>query len=82
MIRITARFVDVATGAVLRNVKIDGALGEIFALQDRIVFELTQGLQLKLEAVGHQSDPAAGNAIGRSLRAVLSRRADAADGDA
>jgi serine/threonine protein kinase/tetratricopeptide (TPR) repeat protein len=50
MIRITARFVDVATGAVLRNVKIDGALGEIFALQDRIVFELTQNLQLKLEA--------------------------------
>jgi non-specific serine/threonine protein kinase len=50
VIRITARFVDVATGAVLRNVKIDGGLGEIFALQDRIVFELTQGLQLKLEA--------------------------------
>jgi serine/threonine protein kinase/tetratricopeptide (TPR) repeat protein len=50
VIRITARFVDVATGAVLRNVKIDGALGEIFALQDRIVFELTQGLQLTLEA--------------------------------
>ena len=50
VIRITARFVDVATGAVLRNVKIDGALAEIFALQDRIVFELTQGLQLKLEA--------------------------------
>jgi serine/threonine protein kinase len=50
VIRITARFVDVATGAILRNVKIDGALGEIFALQDRIVFELTQGLQLKLEA--------------------------------
>ena len=50
VIRITARFVDVATGAVVRNVKIDGALGEIFALQDRIVFELTQGLQLKLEA--------------------------------
>ena len=49
VIRITARFVDVSTGAILRNVKIDGALGEIFALQDRIVFELTQGLQLKLE---------------------------------
>ena len=49
-IRITARFVEVETGAVLRNVKIDGALGEIFALQDRIVFELTQDLKLTLEA--------------------------------
>jgi len=49
-IRITARFVEVDTGAVLRNVKIDGALGEIFALQDRIVFELTQDLKLTLEA--------------------------------
>jgi serine/threonine protein kinase/Tfp pilus assembly protein PilF len=49
-IRITARFVEVNTGAVLRNVKIDGALAEIFALQDRIVFELTQDLRLTLEA--------------------------------
>ena len=49
-IRITARFVEVDTGAVLRNVKIDGALDEIFALQDRIVFELTQDLKLTLEA--------------------------------
>jgi serine/threonine protein kinase/Tfp pilus assembly protein PilF len=47
-IRITARFVEVATGTVLRNVKIDGALADIFRLQDRIVFELTQGLQLEL----------------------------------
>ena len=47
-IRITARFVEVATGVVLRNVKIDGALADIFRLQDRIVFELTQGLQVEL----------------------------------
>ena len=33
---------------VLRNVKIDGALADIFRLQDRIVFELTQGLQVEL----------------------------------
>ena len=46
-IRITARFVEVATGAVLRNVKIDGRLSDIFGLQDRIVFELTQDLRLQ-----------------------------------
>ena len=48
-IRITARFVEMATGAVLRNVKIDGRLSDIFGLQDRIVFELTQDLKLTLE---------------------------------
>jgi serine/threonine protein kinase/Tfp pilus assembly protein PilF len=48
-LRITARFVEVGSGVVRRNVKIDGPLSEIFALQDRIVFELTQGLQLELE---------------------------------
>jgi serine/threonine protein kinase/tetratricopeptide (TPR) repeat protein len=48
-LRITARFVEVDTGAVLRNVKIDGTLDDIFALQDRIVFELTQDLRLSLE---------------------------------
>jgi serine/threonine protein kinase/tetratricopeptide (TPR) repeat protein len=47
-IRIIARFVEVATGEILRNVKIDGAIADIFRLQDRIVFELTQGLQLQL----------------------------------
>jgi tetratricopeptide (TPR) repeat protein len=48
-LRITARVVEVATGAVRRTVKIDGRLEEIFALQDRIVFELTEGLHLQLE---------------------------------
>jgi serine/threonine protein kinase/Tfp pilus assembly protein PilF len=48
-IRITARFVEMSTGAVLRNVKIDGRLSDIFGLQDRIVFELTQDLKLTLE---------------------------------
>jgi serine/threonine protein kinase/tetratricopeptide (TPR) repeat protein len=48
-LRITARFVEVQTGVVLRNVKLDGALADIFDLQDRIVFELTDGLKLHLE---------------------------------
>jgi serine/threonine protein kinase/Tfp pilus assembly protein PilF len=49
MVRITANFVEVATGAVRRTVKVDGAIDDIFALQDKIVFELTQGLNLELE---------------------------------
>ena len=45
-VRITARLVDADTGAVAQSVRLDGALGEIFALQDRIVVELTTGIDL------------------------------------
>ena len=77
-IRITARFVEVATGVVLRNVKIDGALADIFRLQDRIVFELTQGLQVRARRLGDCRHREAGNTIRGGVRALLARRADAA----
>ncbi|HJQ67703.1 MAG TPA: protein kinase [Blastocatellia bacterium] len=48
LIRITARFVEVDTGALIKTVKIDGKITEIFELQDRIVYELSQGLNLHL----------------------------------
>ncbi len=48
LVRITANFVDVVTGEVRRTVKVDGRIGDIFALQDKIVFELSQGLNLAL----------------------------------
>ncbi len=49
MIRITARVVEVDTGALIRSVKIDGKVAEIFDLQDRIVYELSKGLNLQLD---------------------------------
>ena len=39
-LRITARLVDAATGAVVRSAKIDGAIDDLFGLQDRIAAEL------------------------------------------
>ena len=48
VVRITANFVDVSTGAVRQTVKVDGRVAEIFALQDKIVYELSQGLNLVL----------------------------------
>lgn len=48
MIRITARLIDVATGALIKTVKIDGNINGIFELQDKIVYELSQGLNLQL----------------------------------
>jgi non-specific serine/threonine protein kinase len=47
-VRITANFVQVQSGEVRRTVKVDGRIGDIFALQDKIVFDLTQGLNLEL----------------------------------
>ena len=41
VIRITGRFLDVATGAVVRSAKVDGALEDLFSLQDRVVAELS-----------------------------------------
>ncbi len=48
LIRITARFVEVESGTVTRTVKINGAIGDIFSLQDKIVYELSQGMKLHL----------------------------------
>lgn len=48
VVRVTARVTDVETGAVAHTVKADGRIEEIFALQDRIVAELSEGLRLDL----------------------------------
>jgi TolB-like protein len=47
-IRITSQLVEVLKGTLLRTVKIDGRVNEIFELQDRIVFDLSRGLNVKL----------------------------------
>ena len=48
-VRVTARVTEVDTGAVVHTVKIDGGMGQIFELQDRIVDELSSGLRLSLD---------------------------------
>jgi len=49
VVRITASFVEVASGELRRTVKVDGRIDDIFALQDKIVFELSQGLNVALK---------------------------------
>ena len=41
IIRITGRLVDVTTGALILSSKVDGARSDLFALQDRVVAELS-----------------------------------------
>jgi len=48
VVRITASVVEIATGAVTRTVKVDGKIDDIFALQDKIVFEVSEGLNVAL----------------------------------
>jgi tetratricopeptide (TPR) repeat protein len=47
-IRITAEFVDVRSGHLLKTVKVDGKVDDLFSLQDKIVYELSQGLNVSL----------------------------------
>ena len=47
-IRITANLLEVLRASLVRTVKIDGRVDEIFELQDRLVFEVSRGLDLKL----------------------------------
>ena len=42
-LRITARIVDVETGGTSQTVRVDGDMGDVFALEDRIVEELRDG---------------------------------------
>ncbi|MEO7633648.1 MAG: FlgO family outer membrane protein, partial [Blastocatellia bacterium] len=49
-LRITARVVEVNNGEVFKTVKIDGQMADIFDLQDKIVYELSQGMDLSLRS--------------------------------
>ncbi len=65
-LRITAQLLDVRTGRLLRTVKIDGNVADLFALQDRVVLELSEGLDPTLGRF-EKADP--GNTRTRSIAA-------------
>ena len=50
LIRITPRLSDVTSGKVAASHKLDGALSEIFVLQDRIVAQFLESLKISLTA--------------------------------
>ena len=82
-LRITARILDVATGAVSRTVKLDGDVDEIFTLQDRIVVELGGGFEplggerLAGRAAGDAVLPVSGRPPSRETTASRGRAAGA-----
>ncbi|MEE8584378.1 MAG: protein kinase [Acidobacteriota bacterium] len=48
LVRVTARVVDPQSGTAVHTVKVDGSMGQIFELQDRIVREISSGLRLSV----------------------------------
>ena len=71
LLRITARMVDATTGAVVQSAKIDGAIDDLFGLQDRIATELVAD-----DGTGMHPGRASGRA-GPRARAVSPPSADA-----
>ena len=47
-IRVTVQLVEVLTGRLIRTLKVDGRVDEIFELQDRIVFDLSRSLDVRI----------------------------------
>ena len=53
-LRVIARLLDVARGDIRRTVTLDGTGGELFALQDRVVAELTDGVEMTATGGGER----------------------------
>ena len=57
LIRITAELVDVRAASLVRTVKVDGKVDDLFALQDRVVAAMQDGLSVAIPntpPVGHK----------------------------
>jgi TolB-like protein/predicted Ser/Thr protein kinase len=50
LIRITAELVDVRTASLVRTVKVDGRLDDLFTLQDRLVAAMKDGLKVAVRS--------------------------------
>jgi tetratricopeptide (TPR) repeat protein/TolB-like protein len=56
LVRATARVTETETGSVLQTLKTDGRMDDVFALQDRIVSELSAGLRLRVPVTPSSED--------------------------
>ena len=75
-VRVTARVFEVATGQVLRVVRMDGRLDAIFDLQDRVVAELATGLRRTVVAESEGDDTQIVAAYEALAKGLLNIRAD------
>ena len=73
-LRITARVIEVATLGALAQAKADGPLAEVFHLQDRLVIELSSGLQIGVTAAARERISARETASLDAYRALTEGR--------
>jgi len=73
-LRITARVIEVATLAALAQAKADGPLADVFHLQDRLVIELSSGLQIGVTAAARERISARETASLDAYRALTEGR--------
>ena len=72
VIRITAECVDVRAATLVRTVKVDGKVDDLFALQDRIVAAMKDGLSRRASS-GTPPARAQGDRVDRGLGGLLAR---------
>lgn len=75
-VRVTARVIEVESGRLLRGARIDGLLGSIFELQDRIVAELSAGLRKSVTAVNEGEETEVVAAYEALSKGLLNMRED------
>jgi len=73
-LRITARVFDTATRAVVAQAKTDGALTDVFHLQDRLVLELSSSLEIVVTAAARERISARETASLDAYRALTEGR--------
>ena len=73
-LRITARVIEVATLGALALAKADGPLADVFHLQDRLVIELSSGLQIGVTAAARERISARETASLDAYRALTEGR--------
>ena len=65
--RITARLIDTETGTVAAGVKVDGAFGDLFALQDQVVYELDAAFDAAVNGGAYPAGNGNGNGNGNGI---------------
>jgi len=78
-IRVTASLTDAAAGKLVRSVKIDGSLGAIFDLQDRLVRELAAALRAVATPAAVAPETEVVGAYEAFSRGLLNRRGETYD---
>jgi TolB-like protein len=75
-VRVTASLLDVTTGQPVSTVKVDGGLQEIFALQDRLVRDLADGLRTVTRPAAAPQETGIVGAYEAFSRGVVNLRAE------